>query len=303
MSLFVFGHKSPDTDSVCSAISLAYLKNKLGVDAKAYALEEPRKEAKFVLDYFKVELPEVLDPTKIKGQDVVLVDHNEIAQTADGIEEANIVEIVDHHKIGNLSTDVPISVRIMPVGCTCTIVYNLFKENNVDVPYEIAGLLISAILSDTLIFRSPTTTELDKQAVYELAEIAKVDYEAYGMEMFKAGTSLDGFSIEEIVNMDFKEFNMSGKRVGIGQVMTLDIDSILSKEADFLTYINATEFDMVVLAITDIIKEGSYLIYKGEDKVISEAFNVNATQGVFAEGLVSRKKQLVPKLTDAVKNI
>lgn len=303
MSLFVFGHKSPDTDSVCSAISLAYLKNKLGVDAKAYALEEPRKEAKFVLDYFKVELPEVLDPTKIKGQDVVLVDHNEIAQTADGIEEANIVEIVDHHKIGNLSTDVPISVRIMPVGCTCTIVYNLFKENNVDVPYEIAGLLISAILSDTLIFRSPTTTELDKQAVYELAEIAKVDYEAYGMEMFKAGTSLDGFSIEEIVNMDFKEFNMSGKRVGIGQVMTLDIDSILSKEDDFLAYINATEFDMVVLAITDIIKEGSYLIYKGEDKVISEAFNVNATQGVFAEGLVSRKKQLVPKLTDAVKNI
>ncbi len=303
MSLFVFGHKSPDTDSVCSAISLAYLKNKLGVDAKAYALEEPRKEAKFVLDYFKVELPEVLDPTKIKGQDVVLVDHNEIAQTADGIEEANIVEIVDHHKIGNLSTDIPISVRIMPVGCTCTIVYNLFKENNVDVPYEIAGLLISAILSDTLIFRSPTTTELDKQAVYELAEIAKVDYEAYGMEMFKAGTSLDGFSIEEIVNMDFKEFNMSGKRVGIGQVMTLDIDSILSKEADFLDYINATEFDMVVLAITDIIKEGSYLIYKGEDKVISEAFNVNATQGVFAEGLVSRKKQLVPKLTDAVKNI
>ena len=303
MSLFVFGHKSPDTDSVCSAISLAYLKNKLGVDAKAYALEEPRKEAKFVLDYFKVELPEVLDPTKIKGQDVVLVDHNEIAQTADGIEEANIVEIVDHHKIGNLSTDVPISVRIMPVGCTCTIVYNLFKENNVDVPYEIAGLLISAILSDTLIFRSPTTTELDKQAVYELAEIAKVDYEAYGMEMFKAGTSLDGFSIEEIVNMDFKEFNMSGKRVGIGQVMTLDIDSILSKEADFLAYINSTEFDMVVLAITDIIKEGSYLIYKGEDKVISEAFNVNATQGVFAEGLVSRKKQLVPKLTDAVKNI
>ena len=303
MSLFVFGHKSPDTDSVCSAISLAYLKNKLGVDAKAYALEEPRKEAKFVLDYFKVELPEVLDPTKIKGQDVVLVDHNEIAQTADGIEEANIVEIVDHHKIGNLSTDIPISVRIMPVGCTCTIVYNLFKENNVDVPYEIAGLLISAILSDTLIFRSPTTTELDKQAVYELAEIAKVDYEAYGMEMFKAGTSLDGFSIEEIVNMDFKEFNMSGKRVGIGQVMTLDIDSILSKEADFLDYINATEFDMVVLAITDIIKEGSYLIYKGEDKVISEAFNVNATQGVFAEGVVSRKKQLVPKLTDAVKNI
>lgn len=191
----------------------------------------------------------------------------------------------------------------MPVGCTCTIIYNLYKENNVEIPYEIAGLLLSAILSDTLIFKSPTTTEKDKEAALALAEIAKVDYEKYGMEMFKAGTSLEGFSIEEIVNMDFKEFDMSGKRVGIGQVMTLDIDAVLSKKEEFLSYINATEFDMLVLAVTDIINEGSYLIYKGEDKVISEAFGVDASQGVFAEGVVSRKKQLVPKLTDAVKNI
>lgn len=302
MSLFIFGHKSPDTDSICAAISLAYLKNQLGVEAKAYALEEPRKEAKFVLDYFKVQTPEVLPAGAIKGQDVVLVDHNEAAQTADEISEANLVEIIDHHKIGALSTDLPISVRIMPVGCTCTIIYNLFKENNVEVPYEIAGLLLSAILSDTLIFKSPTTTELDKKAALELAEIAKVDCEKYGMEMFKAGTSLEGFSIEEIVNMDFKEFDMSGKRVGIGQVMTLDIDAVLSKKEEFLAYINATEYDMLVLAVTDIINEGSYLIYKGEDKVISEAFGVDASQGVFAEGVVSRKKQLVPKLTDAVKN-
>lgn len=303
MSLFVFGHKSPDTDSICSAISLAYLKNQLGVEAKAYALEEPRKEAKFVLDYFKVDAPEILPAGAIKGQDVALVDHNEIAQTADEIAEANLVEVIDHHKIGCLSTDLPISVRIMPVGCTCTIIYSLYKENNVEIPYEIAGLLLSAILSDTLIFKSPTTTEKDKEVALALAKIVNVDYEKYGMEMFKAGTSLDGFSIEEIVNMDFKEFDMSGKRVGIGQVMTLDIDAVLSKKEEFLAYINATEFDMLVLAVTDIINEGSYLIYKGEDKVISEAFSVNATQGVFAEGVVSRKKQLVPKLTDAVKNI
>lgn len=303
MSLFVFGHKSPDTDSICSAISLAYLKNKLGVEAKAYALEEPRKEAKFVLDYFKVESPEVLPAGAIKGQDVALVDHNEVAQTADDIAEANLVEVIDHHKIGCLSTDLPISVRIMPVGCTCTIIYNLFKENNVEIPYEIAGLLLSAILSDTLIFKSPTTTELDKEAALALAEIAKVDYEKYGMEMFKAGTSLEGFSIEEIVNMDFKEFNMSGNRVGIGQVMTLDIDSILNKKDEYLSYINGTDYDMLVLAITDIIKEGSYLLYKANDSVISEAFNVDANQGVFAEGVVSRKKQLVPNLTSAVKNM
>ena len=303
MSLFVFGHKSPDTDSICSAVSLAYLKNKLGVEAKAYALEEPRKEAKFVLDYFKVEAPEVLSAGAIKGQDVALVDHNEVAQTADDIAEANLVEVIDHHKIGCLSTDLPISVRIMPVGCTCTIIYNLFKENNVEIPYEIAGLLLSAILSDTLLFKSPTTTEMDKLACEELSKIANVDMESYAMEMFKAGTSLDEYSIEEIVNMDFKEFDMSGKRVGIGQVFTLDIDSIFAKKDEFLSHINSTDYDMLVLAITDIINEGSYLIYKGEDKVISEDFGVDATQGVFAEGVVSRKKQLVPNLTEAVKNI
>ena len=303
MSLFVFGHKSPDTDSICSAISLAYLKNKLGVEAKAYALEEPRKEAKFVLDYFKVEAPEVLPAGAIKGQDVALVDHNEVAQTADDIAEANLVEVIDHHKIGCLSTDLPISVRIMPVGCTCTIVYQMYKENNVEVPYEIAGLLLSAILSDTLLFKSPTTTEMDKLACEELSKIANVDMESYAMEMFKAGTSLDEYSIEEIVNMDFKEFDMSGKRVGIGQVFTLDIDSIFAKKDEFLSHINSTDYDMLVLAITDIIKEGSYLIYKAEDKIIAEAFSVDASQGVFAEGVVSRKKQLVPNLTTAIKNI
>lgn len=242
----------------------------------------------------------LLNPTK---KNVVLVDHNEFAQSADGIEEANLVEIVDHHKVGGITTDVPVSIRVMPVGCTCTIIYKMFKEYNVEIPKHIAGLLLSAILSDTLIFKSPTTTELDKEACIELSKIAGVDMEAYGMEMFKFGTSLDEYSIEEIVNMDFKEFSMSGKRVGIGQVFTLDIDSIFAKQDQFLSYINSTDYDMLVLAVTDIIKEGSYLIYKAEDKLISEAFNVNGAQGVFAPGVVSRKKQLVPNLTAAVRNM
>lgn len=301
MSLLVFGHKNPDTDSICSAISLSYLKNQLGEEATPYALGEPRKEAQFVLDYFKVDAPQILE--NAANKDVVLVDHNEYAQSADGILEANIIEVVDHHKLGGMATDLPISFRIMPVGCTCTVLYNMFKENNVDIPYEIAGLLLSAILSDTLLFKSPTTTEKDKEACAELSKIAKVDMESYAMDMFKAGTSLDEYSIEEIVNMDFKEFDMSGKRVGIGQVFTLDIDSVLAKTDEFLAYINATEYDMLVLAVTDIIKEGSYLIYKAEDKLIGEAFNVDAAQGVFAEGVVSRKKQLVPNLTAVIKSI
>ena len=300
MTLLVFGHKNPDTDSICSSISLTYLKNQLGEEAVACALGEPRKEAQFALNYFKVDAPKILD--SVANQNVVLVDHNEFAQSADDIEKANLVEIVDHHKV-EILTDVPVSIRVMPVGCTCTIVYKMFKEHNVEIPKHIAGLLLSAILSDTLIFKSPTTTELDKQACEELSKIAGVDMEAYGMEMFKFGTSLDEYSIEEIVNMDFKEFDMSGKRVGIGQVFTLDIDSILSKKDDFLSHIHSTEYDILVLAITDIIKEGSYLIYKAGDKVISEAFSVDASQGVFAEGVVSRKKQLVPNLTTAIRNM
>ena len=313
MTLLVFGHKNPDTDSICSAVSLAYLKNKLGQNAKAYALGEVRKEAKYVLDYFKVDAPTVLTSISnicnddkdlvLEGKpQVVLVDHNEYGQSIDGLADADLVEIVDHHKLGGMATDTPLSMRLMPVGCTCTIITQMYKENNVEIPYDIAGLLMSAILSDTLIFKSPTTTEMDKLAVEELNKIVNVDVEKYAMDMFKAGTSLDGYSVEEIVHMDFKPFDMSGKNVGIGQVFTLDIDAVLNKQDEFLAYINSTDFDILVLAVTDIIKEGSYLIYKGSDKLISDAFNVEASQGVFVEGAVSRKKQLVPFLTEAVKN-
>lgn len=299
MNIIVTGHKNPDTDSVCSSISLTYLKNKLGYNATACALGEIRKEAQFALDYFKVDAPKIID--KVTAEDnVVIVDHNEYGQSVDGLKDANLLEIIDHHKLGGIETSTPISVRIMTVGCTCTIIYNMYKENNVEIPYEIAGLLLSAILSDTLLFKSPTTTEMDKIAGEELSKIAKIDMEKYAMDMFKAGTSLDGLSVEEIVNMDFKEFDMNGKKVGIGQVFTMDIDSIFAKKDEFLSYINSTNYDMLVLAITDIIKEGSYLIYKGEDSVISKAFGVSAEQGTFAEGVVSRKKQLVPNLTDAI---
>lgn len=239
--------------------------------------------------------------TSVSEDDVCcLVDHNEFGQSVDGLENATISEIVDHHKLGGITTSTPLSVTLKPVGCTNTILYNMYLENNVEISREMAGLMLSAILSDTLIFRSPTTTEKDIEAGKELAKICGVDYEKYGMEMFKAGTSLDGYSVEEIVNMDFKAFEMAGKKVGIGQVMTLDIDSVMNKKEEFLNYINNADFDMLFLAITDIIKEGSYLLYNAPDQVVKDTFNVDASQGVFVEGLVSRKKQLVPNLTPAV---
>lgn len=299
MSLLVFGHKSPDTDSICSCIAMTNLKKSLGVDATACCLGELRKEAEFVLDYFKVEAPKRINSVK-EGDQCCLVDHNEFGQSVDGLENATIVEIVDHHKLGGITTSLPLSMTLRPVGCTNTILYSMYKENNIEIPKKIAGLMLSAILSDTLIFRSPTTTDEDIAAGKALAEIAGVDYEKYGMEMFKAGTSLDGYSVEDIVKMDFKSFDMGGKKVGIGQVMTLDIDAVMDKKDEFLNYINSTEFDMLYLAVTDIIKEGSYLIYKSPDEIISKAFDVDANQGVFVEGLVSRKKQIVPNLTPEV---
>ena len=284
MSLLVFGHKNPDTDSICSSLVMTNFKKSLGVDAVACCLGELRKEAEFVLNYFGVEGPKLIESVK-EGDLCCLVDHNEYGQSVDGLENATIVEIVDHHKLGGITTPAPLSVTLRPVGCTNTILYYMYKENDVEITKPIAGLMLSAILSDTLIFRSPTTTEDDIAAGKDLAKIAGVDYEAYGMEMFKAGTSLEGYSIEEIVNMDFKAFDMGSKKV------------------EYLDYINGTDYDMLYLAITDIINEGSYLLYKSPDEIVRNAFKVEPVQGAFVEGLVSRKKQLVPNLTPEVEKL
>lgn len=300
MSILIFGHKNPDTDSICSSLACAYLKKQMGMDVKACRLGEVRKEAEYALNYFGVDAPEFIEGVK-EGDEVILVDHNEYGQSANGLEDATILEMIDHHKLGGIKTDAPLNVRIQTVGCTNTILYQMYRENNIEIPKDIAGLMLSAIMSDTLIYKSPTTTEADKEAVSALEKIAGVNAEDYALEMFKYGTSLDEYSIEDIVNMDFKEFDMEGNKVGIGQVFTLDIDSVLDQKDDFLDYINSTAYDMLVLAITDIINEGSYLIYKGEDDIISNAFDVDGEQGVFAEGVVSRKKQLVPNLTSALK--
>ena len=239
----------------------------------------------------------LVNPSRKK---VIMTDHNEFAQSVDGIEEAEILEIVDHHKIGGIETSAPINFRNMTVGCTCTILYLMYKENRIEIPKDIAGLMISGIISDTLLFRSPTTTAIDKQVVTELNEILKLDLEKYAMEMFKTGTSLEGYSIEEIVHMDFKEFTLEGKKVAIGQVFTLDVDSVFKKKNDFINYLQQTTYDIALLAITDIVKEGSYLLYKASNEVIDSAFSVKAEQGVWVNGLVSRKKQLVPNLTTGI---
>lgn len=244
----------------------------------------------------------IINPQKKK---VILVDHNEYEQSADGLRQAEIIQVVDHHKVGNISTAVPIDFTIKPVGCTCTLVYNMYKENNIEVPREIAGMMISGIISDTLLFRSPTTTDVDRSAVEGLNEILNLDLEKYAMDLFKAGTSLEGFSIEEIFYRDFKQFEIEGHKIGVGQVFTLDIDEILDRKDEYLEFMEKTheqsEFYLTLLVITDILKEGSYILFKtSKSRLIERAFDVEEEQGVFVEGLVSRKKQVVPNVTKAL---
>ncbi|SHI79525.1 putative manganese-dependent inorganic diphosphatase [Lutispora thermophila] len=245
----------------------------------------------------------IMTPNKKK---VILVDHNEYDQSVEGLHEAEILEIVDHHKIGDISTSMPISFRNMPVGSTCTIVYNMFREIGIEIPYDIAGLMLSGIISDTLLFKSPTTTNMDRKAADELNEIVRLDLESYSMNMFRAGTSLEGYSIGEIFYRDFKDFHMEMGRVGIGQVFTLDIDSVFSRKEEFINFIDKVytdkEYYLTLLLITDIIKEGSYLLFRSSNSsIITLSFNVEACQGVFVKDLVSRKKQVIPRIAEAMR--
>ncbi|MCC5910447.1 MAG: putative manganese-dependent inorganic diphosphatase [Clostridiaceae bacterium] len=244
----------------------------------------------------------ILTPHRKK---VILVDHNEYSQSAEGLEEAEILEIVDHHKLGDISTSMPINFRNTAVGSTCTIVYWMFREYNIEIEDTIASLLLSGIISDTLLFRSPTTTETDRRAVEELNNILQMDIEGFAMEIFKAGTSLEGQSIEQIFYKDFKEFYLEGNKTGISQVFTLDIEDVFNRRDFFLDFMDGihknNNYDITLLLITDILKEGSYLLFQSRNHhVISAAFGVEAKQGIFAKGVVSRKKQVIPKLTEAI---
>ena len=243
---------------------------------------------------------------KSNKRKVILVDHNEIEQSAIGLEEAEIIEIVDHHKIGRVSTKVPINFRNMAVGSTNTIIYELYKENKVKISKEMAGLMISGIISDTLLLKSPTTTIHDKNAVKALKKICKLNINKYGIEMFKAGTSLEGMSVSDILNLDSKTFKNNDITFTVSQAFTLDILEILNDKDKYLDEIdnimNDSKVDAYVFVITDIIKNGSYLLYNKEcEESIRKAFNLKkVSEGVFVKNVVSRKKQIVPVLIDSL---
>lgn len=241
-------------------------------------------------------------PNNYEKQKVILVDHNNLAQSVDGIEEADILEIIDHHNLGAIGTSVPINFRSKPVGCTCTMIYNMYLENQINIPNDIAGLMLSAILSDTLLLTSPTTTEDDRLAAKRLASTAKVNIDKYGLEMIKAASSVEGMTPRDLIKSDFKSYVVgNNKNLGIGQIMTLDIDNITAKLDEYVSVLDEmaqTNFNTVVIFITDIIKNGSYVIYDTKSKdLIEDAFGLkNTHEGIFIPKIVSRKKQILPNI-------
>ena len=304
--LFVFGHQNPDSDAIGSSYGYAYLKRQLGVDAEAVALGTPNEETAFVLDYFGVEAPRVVESAKSEGvEKVILTDHNEFQQSISDIKDVEVIEVVDHHRVANFETANPLMMRLEPVGSASSIVYRMFKENNVDVPKEVAGLLLSGLISDTLLLKSPTTHETDPAVAAELAELAGVNLEEYGLEMLKAGTNLSSKSAEELIDIDAKTFELNGNQVRVAQVNTVDISDVLSRQEEIEDAIKSSiqenGYSDFVLMITDILNSNSEILALGTntDKV-EKAFDfVLDNNHAFLEGAVSRKKQVVPQLTES----
>lgn len=303
--ILVFGHQNPDTDAIGAAIAFANLQKELGKDAEAVALGEPNEETAFALNHFGLTAPRVVETVANEVEQVMLVDHNEFQQSAADIEKVEILAVVDHHRIANFQTANPLYYRAEPVGCTSTIILKLYKENNVEVPKNIAGMMLSAIVSDTLLFKSPTCTQEDVQAAKELAEIAGVDLEGYGLEMLKAGTNLGTKSASELIDLDAKSFPMGGSNLRIAQVNTVDLAEVFARQAELESAMQeanaANGYDLFVLVVTNILDSDSEILIVGEPKEnVEKAFNVTLDNNrALLKGVVSRKKQVVPQLTAA----
>ena len=298
-NILVFGHKNPDTDTIMSAIAMANLESKKGNNTKACRLGNINKETIFALEYFKQEEPELIENVA-EGQEVILVDHNEFGQSIDGIENAKILRVVDHHKIGDFKTSEPLYYTAMPVGCTATIIYGMYEQEKIDIEPKIAGLMLSAIISDTLLFKSPTCTKLDVEVATKLAEIAKVDVNEYGLDMLKAGTDLSDFSPAELINIDSKPFTTNGVKYQVAQVNTASIEDVLKGKVELENameeFIKENAEDLFVLLITDILENNSQILAVGNRKdIVEKAFEVKLEDNMaFLPGVVSRKKQVVP---------
>jgi manganese-dependent inorganic pyrophosphatase len=304
--LYTCGHKTPDSDSIVSAIAMAYLKNTLGIEAKAVRQGEINPETAYILDKFNLKIPEL--KTDFAGCDLFMTDYNNYAEGPDDLKDANLLGIVDHHKLGGLITSAPLEVWIRPVGCTNTIVKEMFDYYEVEIPKDIAGAMMCAILSDTVIFKSPTCTKIDTKITKELATIANIeDFKAIGLEMFQVKSQVDGVSSIDLIKRDFKNFDMHGTKVGIGQLEVVDLSIFDDKKDDLINAMtelkNSEKYDTVLLLLTDIMAMGSQiLVVSNSVDNIRKAWNVEVSNNQFyLDGCLSRKKQVIPYLEPTFK--
>ena len=298
--VLIFGHKNPDTDTICSSMVKEILNKKNGCEkSKAVRLGNVNKETQYALNYLGLEAPELIEKVE-EGQEVILVDHNEFNQSVEGIENAKILEVVDHHRISNFETSEPLYYTARPYGCTSTILFEEFKASGIEIEKTEAILMASAIISDTLLLKSPTTTDHDRKALEELGKITGINVEEYGLEMLKAGTDLDDFSAEELINLDAKSLDKEGTKFVIAQVNTVSIEDVLKRQNELEEAINNAiaekGLSLFVLAITDILNSNSEIIALGaKTDAVEKAFNVKLENNrAFLKGVVSRKKQLLP---------
>ena len=300
---YIFGHKSPDTDTITSSLVMTNLEHELGnKEAVACRLGNLNKETEYVLNYLDIEAPKLIESVE-DGAEVILVDHNSPSESVENIENAKIMKVVDHHKVA-FNTSYPLFCRIEPVGCSETVLYKLYKENGVEITKEIASLMLSAIISDTLLLKSPTTTEDDKKALEELSKIAEIDYETYGLEMLKAGTDLSDFTTKEILSLDAKQIDFKDVKSIVNQVNTASIDDVLEMkdelEKGIEEIIDEENLDLFMLLITDIVNSNSQVLVLGDSAdLVEKAYGVTLDDNTaLLEGVVSRKKQVVPIMTE-----
>ncbi len=312
--VYVVGHKNPDTDSVCSAIAFAYLLNEwkkmdckiMKVDKEAVPVIQgkPNAETKFVLEKFGFSVPEIM--TEGEGKIIALVDHSDKVQSVDNIEKAEIVAVVDHHKIGDVVTPNPILFVNFPVGCTATVLKFLFDKTGVSIPQNIAGILLASILSDTVIFKSATTTEMDKMVAEELANLVGItDITKFGIEVKSKLSDVSGMSVRDIIMRDYKDYNMSGKKVGVGQIEVIDLSLIEGRKDEIYNELQKMKseggYHSIVFMLTDIMKEGTDLMVVTDDpSIIEKAFGKKLEgRSIWLDKVMSRKKQVVPPLEKA----
>ena len=302
-NILIFGHKNPDTDTICSSIVYNNLKRLQGMDTEAVRLGEINDETKYALEYFNVRLPRLVEEVE-EGQHVIIVDHNELQQSANGIEKAVVREVIDHHRIANFETAAPLYYRAEPLGCTATILKKIYEEQSVHIDKQMAGLMLSAIISDSLLFKSPTCTLQDKVAAEELAKIAEVNAEEYGLAMLKAGASTTDKTAETLISLDAKEFVLGADKLVVAQINTVDANEVADRKEELEAAINAElaskGLSAYVFVITNILTSDSEVLVLGEkqDKVAQAFGKTLENDFMTLEGVVSRKKQVVPQITE-----